>query len=117
LKVVDYFTIHNTVAESNTDTDLGSGAAMLLPPMKDANGTSRYLGLGAGKDGNIYVADLTNMGKFNSANDDALYQKIDHVLGGGLWSMPAFFDGNVYFGVQNGKLLGFRFSQAKLSTQ
>ena len=116
LKVADYFAMHNTVSESNSDTDLGSGGAMLLPPMKDASGTTRYLGLGAGKDGNIYIADLTNMGKFNPNNDDALYQEIDGVLGGGLWSMPAFFSGNVYFGVQNGRLLGFRFSQAKLST-
>jgi hypothetical protein len=116
LTVADYFTMHNTVGESGSDTDLGSGGALLVPPMKDSNGTTRYLGVGAGKDGNIYIADLMNMGKFNPNNDNALYQEIDGVLGGGLWSMPAYFNGNVYFGPQGGKLLGFRFTDAKLST-
>ena len=116
LAVADYFQMSNTVSESDGDEDLGSGGAMVLPPMKDASGTARYLAIGAGKDSNIYIVDRTNMGKFNPNNDNAIYQEIDGVLGGGMWAVPAFFQGNVYFGPQGNQLLDFRFSQARLLT-
>jgi outer membrane protein assembly factor BamB len=115
-KVVDYFTMYNTVQESNGDVDLGSGGAMLLPPMKDSQGTTRYLAIGAGKDSNLYIVDRTNMGKFNPQNDSAIYQELDNVLGGGVWSMPAYFNGNVYYGPVGNNLLQFSLTNAKLST-
>jgi len=114
--VADYFNMHNTVEESDNDQDLGSGGALLLPSMKDSSGTTRYLAIGAGKDGNIYIVDRTNMGKFNPNNNNAIYQELDGALGGGLWSMPALFGDSVYFGPQGGSLLQFNFSEAKLST-
>lgn len=69
LRVVDYFSMFNTVQESEGDQDLGSGGALILPPMKDAKGKIRYLAIGAGKDQNIYIVDRTNMGKFNPNNE------------------------------------------------
>lgn len=114
--VVDYFTMFNTVQESNADEDLGSGGAMLLPPMKDSQGKTRYLAIGAGKDRNIYLVDRSNMGKFNPNNDSAIYQELDNVLGGGVWAMPAYFNGNVYYGPQGNHLLQFSFTAARLST-
>ena len=48
LQVADYWTMYNTVAESNADADLGSGGALLLPDMTDANGATRHLVVGAG---------------------------------------------------------------------
>lgn len=116
LGVVDYFNMYNTVTESDGDEDLGSGGVLLLPSMKDASGTVHNLAIGAGKDQNIYIVDRSNMGKFNPNNDNAIYQEIDGVLGGGLWSMPAYFNGNVYFGPQGNNLMQFRFSNARLST-
>ncbi len=116
LAVADYFTMSNTVTESDEDEDLGSGGALLVPPQKDSKGLLHYLGVGAGKDGNIYIVDATNMGKFNPNNDNAIYQEIDGALGGGVWSMPAFFNGSVYFGPVSNNLLQFTFSNAKLST-
>lgn len=116
LHVEDYFTMYDTVSESDSDVDLGSGGTLLLPPMKDSTGKTRYLAIGAGKDSNIYLVDRTNMGKFNPNNDNAIYQEIDGALPGGVWSMPAYFNGNIYFGPQSYNLLEFNFSQAKLST-
>jgi outer membrane protein assembly factor BamB len=115
LAVADYFNMHNTVNESNADLDFGSGGAMLLPVQRDSQGTSRSLAVGAGKDGNVYVVNRSNMGKFNPHNDNAIYQKIVGVLPGGVWSMPAYFAGSVYFAPQGYNLLQFKFSQARLS--
>jgi outer membrane protein assembly factor BamB len=116
LQVVDYFNMYNTVQESDNDEDLGSGGALVLPAMKDSSGTTRYLAIGAGKDQNIYVVDRTNMGKFNPNNNNAIYQEIDGVLGGGEWASCAYFDGNVYFGPVGNRLLQFQFAKAQLST-
>jgi hypothetical protein len=114
LAVADYFNMFNTVDESNSDLDLGSGGALLLPPLKDAKGKTRYLAIGAGKDTNIYIVDRLNMGKFNT-NNNAIYQEIDGVLGAGMWAMPAYFHGSVYFGPYGNNLLQFRLSMARLS--
>ena len=115
-KVTDYFTMYNTVQESDADEDLGSGGTMLLPPMTDSHGKTRYLAIGAGKDQNIYIVDRTNMGKFNPQNDNAIYQELDNALAGGVWSMPAYFNGNVYYGSVGNNLLQFTFTNARLST-
>src|SRR6266851_10391128 len=49
-KLADYFTPHDTVAQSNADQDLGSGGAILLPDVQDAGGVTKHLSVGAGKD-------------------------------------------------------------------
>ena len=116
LHVVDYFNMFNTVQESEGDQDLGSGGVVVLPAMKDAKGKTRYLAIGAGKDQNIYIVDRNNMGKFNPNNDNAIYQEIDGVLGGGEWATSAYFKGNIYFGPRGNNLLQFQFSKARLST-
>jgi hypothetical protein len=116
LAVADYFNMYNTASESDSDEDLGSGGALVLPLMTDSSGITRYLALGAGKDSNIYIVNRNNMGKFNPDNDSAIYQEIEGALPGGVWSMPAYFNGNVYFAPQGNNLLQFQFSQAKLST-
>ena len=72
LAVADYFAMSGEIAESSGDDDLGSGGVMLLPDMTDANGTVRHLAVGAGKDGNIYVVNRDNMGKFTSVGEQHL---------------------------------------------
>ena len=113
LALVDYFTPHNTIAESNADLDLGSGGAIVLPDMKDATGATRRLAVGGGKDSTIYVADRDNMGKFN-ANTDQIYQAIP--MGGQVFSMPAYFNGTVYIAVVGNALKVFPVTNAKLAS-
>ncbi len=115
LSVADYFTMYNEVDESNGDTDLGSGGTLLLPDVSDAGGTTRHLMVGAGKDGNLYVVNRDSMGRFNPNNNDAIWQELPGVLGGGIWSTPAYFNGAVYYGPQGGALLAFTLSNAMLS--
>lgn len=113
LSVLDYFTMSNEAAESNSDMDLGSGGELLLPDMTDSTNTVRHLMVGAGKDGNIYVVDRDAMGKF-SAGGNKNYQTLNGALPGGVWSTPAYFNGTVYYGDVSGTLKAFAISSAKL---
>ncbi len=108
--VLDYFTMVNTVAESAADTDLGSGGLMLLPPLDNGRGGAPVsLVVGAGKDGNIYVLDRNNLGKFNPSMD-SIYQLLSNVLPGGTWSSPAWFNGKLYYGGVGDTLKAFGFT-------
>ncbi len=113
-KLADYFTPHDTVAQSNADQDLGSGGAILLPDVQGAGGVTKHLSVGAGKDSIIYVADRDNMGKFN-ASTDRIYQEISGQLGGAVFSMPAYFNNTVYYGAVGDALKAFPVANAKLA--
>ncbi|HTX23428.1 MAG TPA: hypothetical protein VMD03_02120 [Steroidobacteraceae bacterium] len=115
LAVADYFAMYNEVDESSGDTDLGSGGEMLLPDMTDATGTVRHLVVGAGKDGNLYVVNRDAMGKFSSTANN-IWQELDGVLSGGIWSTPAYFNGTIYYGPSGGPLTAFALTNAMLST-
>ena len=115
LAAADYFTMSNTVAESNADEDLGSGGAMLLPDETDAAGTTRRLAVGAGKDANIYVVDRDNMGKFNSGGN-TIYQELGGALSGQEFGMPAYWNNTVYYGGVGDSIRAYPITQAKLST-
>ena len=115
LAVADYFTMFNTLSESAADTDLGSGGALVLPDMLDGQGHLRQLAVGAGKDGNLYLVDRSNMGKFNPNNDSAIYQELDGALPGGVWSMPAYFNNTLYYGAVGYYLQAFPFQNARLT--
>ncbi len=115
LSVADYFTMFNEVAESNADQDLGSGGGMLLPDLMDSANTVRHLMVGAGKDGNIYVVNRDNMGKFNPGNNSQIWQQLSGALPGGIWSTPAYFNGTVFYGAVNSNLKAFTVASAKLT--
>jgi hypothetical protein len=116
LAVADYFTMSNTVSESASDTDLGSGGELVLPDMIDAQANTRQLAVGAGKDSIIYLVDRSNMGKFNPTNDTAIYQQVSGAISGGAWSMPAYFNGTLYYGTVSDHLKAFPFVNALLTS-
>jgi hypothetical protein len=115
LTLLDYFTPLNTVSESNSDTDFGSGGPVLLPDVVDSTGTTRHLAVGAGKDANIYVVDRDNMGKFNASQDNN-YQLISGQLAGGVWAKPSYFNGTVYYGAVGDAIKAFPVTAALLAT-
>ncbi len=114
LAVADYFEMFNQSSENSTDTDLGSGGAMLVNE-KDSTGKMWQLAIGAGKDANLYVVDRTNMGKFNTKTNH-VYQELQGVLKAGIWSMPAAFNTSIYFGPKDSPIAEYQFSNAKLRT-
>jgi hypothetical protein len=114
LSLLDYFTPSNTVAQSDQDLDFGSGGPLLLPDLTDASGTTRHLAVGSGKDGNIYVLDRDNMGKFNSGADN-IYQLITGELSGGEFGKPSYFNDTVYYGAVGDTLKAFPITNATLA--
>lgn len=117
LTVADYFAPYNSLAENAADEDLGSGGALVLPDMTDAQGYTRRLAVGAGKDSNIYLVDRSNMGKFNPANNNAIYQEVSGALGGSVFSMPAYFNGTLYYGPVGAAIKAFPFQNARLAAR
>jgi hypothetical protein len=115
LTLLDYFTPLNTVSESNSDTDFGSGGPLLLPDVVDSNGATRHLAVGSGKDANIYVVDRDNMGKFNASQNN-IYQQINGQLSGGMFAKPSYFNGTVYYGAMNDSIKAFPIVSGKLAT-
>lgn len=115
LAVADYFEMFNQQQENSTDTDLGSGGALVLPDLTDGTGHTVHLAVGAGKDSNIYVVNRDAMGKFNP-NSNNIYQELVGSLPGGVWSMPAYFNSTVYYGAVSNPIKAFTITNAKLST-
>ena len=115
LAVADYFEMSNQQSENDSDADLGSGGALVLPDLTDGTGNVRHLAVGAGKDGHIYVVNRDAMGKFNSASNN-IYQELTGVLGGGVFGMPAYFNNTIYYGAMGDAIKAFKITNAQLST-
>ena len=65
-QVVDYFTPSNQAMLSSNDIDLGNSGPMRIP------GTN-YL-VGGGKEGKLYLLDITNMGRFSASTNKVLQE-------------------------------------------
>jgi hypothetical protein len=133
LKIVDYFAPSDIAHESYVDWDLGSSCPVVLPDMVDSNGVTRQLVIVSGKDQSIFLADRTSLGKCNLTNNNALYQLLSDIFpgppygfnggapdnagrSGGMWSIPAYFNGSMYFGPNHNSVKSFPFIQAKLGS-
>jgi len=115
LAVADYFEMQNQQQENASDADLGSGGAVVLPDLTDGTGNVRHLSVGAGKDGHIYVVNRDAMGKFNAGSNN-IYQELSGVLGGGIFSMPAYFNSTLYYGAVGDAIKAFKITNAMLAT-
>ena len=115
LVVSDYFEMFNSSLENSIDQDLGSGGVLVLPDLADASGKTRHLAVGAGKDAKIYVVDRDNLGKFNPASNN-IYQVVPGALSSAVFSMPAYFNGNVYYGAEGDNIKAFAIAHARLGT-
>lgn len=113
LRVADYFTMHDTVDQSEQDEDLGSGGIMLLPDLADVAGRPRHLAVGAGKDQIIYLVDRDAMGKFHPRGD-RVYEKDIWAIGGMVFGAPAYFGGSIFYGAYRDNFRAFTLMNATL---
>ncbi len=116
LLVTDYFTPYNQAQLAASDSDQGSGGVMLLPDLTDANNIVRHLGVNGGKDGNLYLIDLDNPGKFipGATSNSNVYQELLQAVRTGLYCAPAYFNTAIYCGPQKHALKRFKISHAQL---
>jgi hypothetical protein len=112
LAVGDYFEMDNEATENGTDIDLGSGGAILVS-VEDKNEKTWHLAVGAGKDTNIYVVNRMDLGKY-SATSNNIYQQLTGALPGGMWSVPATLNSNIFYGAVSAPILKFQFNNALL---
>lgn len=114
LALFDYFTPFNEQQLAAEDNDLGSGGMLLVPGTR--------LGIGAGKEGSIYVVNLDNMGHFNPNDNSQIVQFLPDAVGGNQpptdnnFSTPAFFNGFVYFIGENDQVRQFQLVNGLLTT-
>ncbi len=94
----DYFTPYNQQSLDNSDADLGSGGVIVVPDQAQPN---PHVMVVSGKQGRLYIINRDQMTKNNSyycnncTSDPEILQTVDGI--GGLWSMPAYWNGNMYF--------------------
>jgi len=89
--VGDDFTPHDQANLNNGDTDQASGGVLLLP---DAVGGGKHLLTQVGKTGRVYLLDRENLGGYNPNNTTDPGEKASVA---GMWSMPAYWNGNIYY--------------------
>ena len=120
LSLVDYFTPSDQDSIDSADLDLGSGGLSLLP---DAAGSTAHphMLVQAGKNGNIYLVDRDQLTANNlhycstCPSDTNVVQELPTAVGG-MWSMPAYWNGNVYFWGSGDSLTAFSLSNGVLNT-
>jgi hypothetical protein len=108
LSVAGWFTPYDQSTLQQTDGDLGSGAAVLLPDQTAAAGPKHLL-VQTGKEGVVYLVDRDSMGQFNPTNNDQIVQSF-RGPSNGLWGTPALWRNNLYIGGQSDSLKQFTFN-------
>lgn len=109
--LLDYFTPFNQLNLSNGDTDLGSGGILLLPDQPVGHPHEMVQ---VGKEGTIRLIDRDQMTTGNlhycasgCNNQDAqIAQELISAVGG-MWSMPAYWNGHVYMAGNGNSVMSF----------
>jgi hypothetical protein len=119
--LLDWFTPFNRATLDANDVDLGSAGILILP---DSVGSAAHphLALATGKIAILYLLDQTNMGKFNSSTNQDVQEVIPvpppntTQLDGGIYGLPAYWNGNIYTTGQNFPLSQFTISNGAIAT-
>jgi hypothetical protein len=104
LAVADYFTPLDQATLDANDTDFGSGAATVLidQPLAPAP----HLVVGGGKQGNLFLLNRDNLGKFNSSTNHVV-ETVN--VGNPIFATPVFWQNNLYVAGVSGALKQFAF--------
>jgi hypothetical protein len=120
LSIVDYFTPFEQATLDSQDLDLGGGGVVLLP---DQTGTANpHLLVAGGKEGMVYLINRDNMGKYQQcgATCDAVVSEFALNPSGGfagaIFSVPAYFNGFIYYQGVGQVLNAFSLTNGELSS-
>jgi hypothetical protein len=94
LTPTDSFTAFNQARLSQSDLDQGSGGILMVP---DEGGANANMLVNVGKEGRILVLNRNHLGGY-AAGAESNVNIAQDILGQtkGLWSTPAYWNGNVY---------------------
>lgn len=111
LSEVDYFTPLDEASLDANDTDFGSGAATVL--VDQTTGPVAHLVIGGGKQGNLFMLNRDNLGKFSSSTNNVV-ETIN--VGNSIFATPVFWQNSLYVaGVGNLKQFVFAPSTGQFS--
>lgn len=116
LAATDAFTSFNYEILNDHDWDQGSGGVLMV----NESGPNPHMLIQAGKEGRILVLDADNLGGYlagATSNTNAL-QDISTLLpqGVGLWSTPAYWNGQVYLWAENNVPMMFKIDDGVMDT-
>jgi hypothetical protein len=114
LQLLDYFTPYNSQALNEADVDLGSAGVVLIPNPSDLSQTEYVLG--GGKGGMLYLTPASDLGGFDSSEDNVTqeFQAIygtgtSHIHGTPIYAMAPLGQ-TVYVWGENDVLRAYRFN-------
>jgi len=111
LVVSDYFTPYDQEELNSTDGDLGSGGPLLITNKSDNHATALVFG---GKAGVLYAIDPDRMGGRQTNSHDPSIESFR--LSKGIYSAPAYWNGNLYYYADGDSLKQFAMTNGKLSS-
>jgi hypothetical protein len=117
LSVADSFTPADQMSLDQNDWDLGSGGPLVLP---DSAGSAAHphLLVAGDKEGILYLVDRDAMSGFNGVDQNV--QKVQVNTGGcitcGIFSTPAFWQGNLYVIAIGDRLKKYSIANAAIAT-
>lgn len=119
--LLDWFTPFNRSVFDANDIDLGSAGVVILP---DSVGSAAHphLALATGKVAILYLLDQANLGKFNSLSNLDVQEVIPvpppntTQLDGGIYGLPAYWNGTIYTTGQNFPLSQFSIANGAMAT-
>lgn len=101
LNPLDWFTPYNQAALAQTDQDLGSGGALLLP------GT--HLLVGGGKGGTLYLLDRNALGHFRATDNGQIVQSFTG-SSGAILNSPVYWNGRLFLSAAFDHIRTFSFN-------
>jgi LysM repeat protein len=103
--IQDEFTPMGQAELDAYDGDQASGGLLIVPTQ--TSGSYPHLLVQAGKSGEVYLLNRDNLGGYHTAGDTVV-QELPYEVGNvGTWSMPAYWNGTVYYWAQIDTLKAF----------
>ena len=104
VSVADWFTPADQSSLEGGDTDFGSGGAAIL--VDELSSPVPHLVIGGGKEGNLFLLNRDNMGKFNATNQ--VVQTL--AFGQAIFATGAFWNNSFYLAGVSGHLKTYAFN-------
>jgi uncharacterized protein (TIGR03437 family) len=115
LSVTDQFTPFNRVDLDQTDKDLGSSGALLLPNDAGSPAHPQVLFV-SGKEGRMYLLDRQSLGGVQVGSDSSALASLPVLNSQPTFGMAAYFDNSIYIAPVASPMYAFKVANATLAS-